>query len=133
MEKTEWLWIEGTTGCGKTTRALMAFEGWLERCDRQTKEARQGGEAVPWGRSLPEVLGLASNRETTQVLGDRLMGIAGGRASVMCLTPLGFIQDAVMVFYPLVVEALGVPAGSLLLLRSENEQGLAGRLWGSIF
>ncbi|MEM6502334.1 MAG: recombinase family protein [Cyanobacteria bacterium P01_C01_bin.89] len=130
---TEWLWIEGATGCGKTTRALRAFEQWLERCDRQTGEARRGGEPVPWGRSLPSVLGLASNRETAQGLGDRLMGIAGGQASVVCLTPLGFIQDAVMVFYPLVVEALGVPAGSLLLLRSENEQGLAGRLWGPIF
>ncbi|MEM9771785.1 MAG: recombinase family protein [Cyanobacteria bacterium P01_D01_bin.73] len=133
MEKTEWLWIEGTTGCGKTTRALMAFEEWLERCDRQTQEARQGGASVPWGRSLPAALGLASNRETAQGLGDQLMAIAGGRASVVCLTPLGFIQDAVMVFYPLVVEALGVSAGSLLLLRSENEQGLAGRLWGPIF
>ena len=129
----DWLWIGGPTGSGKTRRAIAEFQDWLTICDRRTRLAREGGEPVPWGRSLPSVLGLASNRETAQQLEQQLLTVANGRASVVCMTPLGFVQDAVMVFYPLVVESLGVAAGSLLLLRSENEQGLAGRLWDPIF
>ncbi|MEM1426251.1 MAG: recombinase family protein, partial [Cyanobacteria bacterium P01_H01_bin.130] len=124
----QWVWIGGPTGSGKTSRAIAEFKQWLAACDG----SQAAGELMPWGRSLPSVLGLASNRETAQALEGQLLSVASGRASVTCMTPLGLIQDAVMVFYPLVVESLGVAAGSLLLLRSENEQGLAGQLWDPI-
>jgi len=44
-------------------------------------------------------------------------------------TPLGFFQDEVILFYPLLVEQLGIPARFPLRLRPETEQELATRLW----
>jgi len=44
-------------------------------------------------------------------------------------TPLGFFEAEVILFYPLLVEQLGIPARFPLRLRPETEQELATRLW----
>lgn len=48
---------------------------------------------------------------------------------VVSATPLGFFQDEVILFYPLLVEQLSIPARFPLRLRPETEQELATRLW----
>ena len=48
---------------------------------------------------------------------------------VVCKTPVGFITDEVMLFFPLIFETLNLKAQFALRLRPEMEQELATQLW----
>jgi hypothetical protein len=62
-------------------------------------------------------------------LADRIVTITRGRSPFDSTTPLGFFQDEVVLFYPLLVQTLGLSAQFPLRLRPETEQELATRLW----
>jgi len=53
------------------------------------------------------------------------------RVATFTTTPAGFIQDEIVLFWPLLVQALGLQAQFPLKLRPENEQVLATDLWRS--
>jgi hypothetical protein len=75
----------------------------------------------------------AANGDNRLELADRLAvatpKATQGRVQVDSTTPLGFFQDEVILFYPLLIEKLGLNARFPLRLRPETEQELATRLW----
>lgn len=111
--KTDIEGIQGATRSGKTTRLISEF--------------RQG-QPQP-GHALVPYLILAANRDNRIDLADRLAIATLGSSSVRVYTPLGFCQDEVTLFWPLVLERVSVRSQFPMILRPENEQFLAARLW----
>jgi hypothetical protein len=133
------LWINGPTCSGKTARLIT----WLS--DRQAQAGQKAGLDTAQqqvhtqktsGSPLPvqggsRILVLAANSDNRLVFHDRLTTATKGRFSLHTTTPLGFIQDEVMLFFPLLLETLNLKARFPLILRPENEQELATQLWQS--
>lgn len=81
-------------------------------------------------RFQPGLLAFVADTELRSIVRDGLALAAAGRWSVDCTTPLGFIQQEVRLFYPLLVKRLDLRPQFPIFLKSENEQELAARLWG---
>lgn len=128
---TNSIWISGGTRTGKTTRLVTLFRQWVD---------------AGWGRSrplsspivrkkrrdryqTPALLILAANADNRRELTDRLTMTLQGRYPVRCQTPLGFFQDEVILFWPLLIQRLNLRAQFPLRLRPETEQDLAMQLW----
>ncbi len=106
-------WISGPTRSGKTQQ-LIAF----------AKEIRAT-------QDRPLLL-FAANGDNRIVLASRLVAALGDHVATITTTPAGFIQDEVMLFWPLLVQQVeAVQAQFPLKLRPENEQMLANGLWRS--
>ena len=103
-------WISGPTRSGKTEQ-LIAFA------------AETGAE------QRQPLLAFAANGDNRMVLASRLTDELGDRVATFTTTPAGFIQDEVILFWPLLVQALSLQAQFPLKLRPENEQALATQLW----
>ncbi len=71
----------------------------------------------------------AANNQNRRELSDRLISAVDGTYPVVCKTPVGFITDEVMLFFPLILEKLQLKAQFPLRLRPETEQELATTLW----
>ena len=124
------IWITGPTRSGKTTRLVTEFCRWVE-----------GGESLHSGgkmyrsqkrgrsKSAPTILVFAANDDNRRHLADQLAIAVQGRYPVLSKTPLGFFQDEVMLFWPLLIQQLNLRAQFPLRLRPETEQELATRLW----
>ena len=113
-------WIVGPTRSGKTTQLVKEFSQWV----RGKISKRPLG-----GQLSPAVLVFAANDDNRRELADRLAGAVRGSYPVISKTPLGFISDEVMLFWPLLFEVLNLKAQFPLRLRPETEQELATRLW----
>ncbi|MGC1218434.1 MAG: hypothetical protein WA883_13245, partial [Phormidesmis sp.] len=106
-------WISGSTRSGKTQQ-LIAF-------------AQETGAT----QSQPLLI-FAANGDNRIVLANQLAAALSDRVATLSTTPAGFIQDEVMLFWPLLVQQVeAVQAQFPLKLRPENEQMLAGELWRS--
>lgn len=105
-------WISGPTRSGKTEE-LIAF-----------------AEATGAEQSQP-LLAFAANGDNRIGLAKRLVDRLGDRVATLTTTPAGFIQDEIILFWPLLVQALDLKAQFPLKLRPENEQALATQLWQS--
>ncbi|HAG80739.1 MAG TPA: hypothetical protein DCL61_06115, partial [Cyanobacteria bacterium UBA12227] len=125
------IWITGSTRTGKTTRLVSQFCQWVEEglgqgfqgfssLQRKTSRYRQ---------MAPAILVFAANDDNRRNLADRLTTAIQGRYPVLCKTPLGFFQDEVILFWPLLVGRLNLKAQFPLRLRPETEQDLAMELW----
>ncbi|WP_448564479.1 recombinase family protein [Trichothermofontia sp.] len=148
------LWVTGPTRSGKTARLLTALCRWVEQdwpaslqssplvAQPPTPSRKKSG----WGpRTLPilgsetakrqyragKLLVLAANRDNRLELSDRLNALTGGQYPVRLTTPVGFFQDEVLLFWPLLIQTLQLRAQFPIRLRPENEQELATRLWRS--
>jgi hypothetical protein len=77
------------------------------------------------------ILVFAANDDNKRDLADKLSLSIPGSYPVLCKTPLGFMTDEVMLFWPLLFEQLHLKAQFPLRLRPETEQELATRLWRS--
>ncbi|NJL45469.1 MAG: hypothetical protein HC922_06490 [Leptolyngbyaceae cyanobacterium SM2_3_12] len=111
------LWLQGETGSGKTAwliDQLMAAAG------------PDGTEILATGQSF---LLFAANGDNRIRLADRIAVATRGPFEVVTTTPNGFMQDEVMLFWPLLVNHLGLLPQFPVRLRPENEQELAARLW----
>ena len=115
------IWIAGPTRSGKTTRLVAEFCQWVEG-GRTPVQGRRG-------RSRPAILVFAANDDLRRELADKLAAAIQGRYPVLAKTPLGFFQDEVMLFWPLLIGRLNLRAQFPLRLRPETEQELATRLW----
>lgn len=104
------LWISGPTRSGKTHQ-LTDFA--------QTTGAEQGQPLIIF----------AANGDNRMVLANRLSEALSDRVATLTTTPAGFIQDEVILFWPLLVQQMGLQAQFPLKLRPENEQTLATQLW----
>jgi hypothetical protein len=103
-------WISGPICSGKTEQ-LIAF------AQATGAQARQ------------PLLGFAANGDNRIVLARRLADGLGDRVATFTTTPAGFIQDEIILFWPLLVQALNLQAQFPLKLRPESEQALATQLW----
>lgn len=104
-------WICGPTRSGKTQQ-LIAF-------------AEEAGAAAQ-----QPFLAFAANGDNRIVLANQLTDALSDRVAVLTTTPAGFIQDEVILFWPLLVQQLDhLQAQFPLKLRPENEQMLATELW----
>ena len=105
-------WLEGATGSGKTAWLLAQLAA---------------GEPLAPGQSH---LIFSANGDNRLRLAARLGDVAPKVTSVTT-TPNGFIEDEVTLFWPLIVEKLGLSPQFPLRLRPENEQDLATERWRS--
>ncbi|MGB3292268.1 MAG: hypothetical protein WBB01_04635 [Phormidesmis sp.] len=105
-------WICGPTRSGKTGQ-LIDFAGEIGAEQRQP------------------LLAFAANGNNRMLLASRLTEVLSDRVATLTTTPAGFIQDEVILFWPLLVQQLDLQAQFPLKLRPENEQVLATQLWRS--
>jgi hypothetical protein len=117
------LWIVGTSRTGKTSRLVEEFYRWV-----------RGQQVKPKSKILPAnltsaILVFAANNQNRRGLSDRLVLAVDGTYPVVCKTPVGFIADEVMLFFPLIFEELKLKAQFAMRLRPETEQELATQLW----
>ena len=120
---TSSLWITGTSRTGKTSRLVTEFCDWVRK-----QLVRPKIKALPQNLASA-VLVFAANNHNRRELSDRLVLAVEGTYPVVCKTPVGFITDEVMLFFPLIFEELNLKAQFPLRLRPETEQELATQLW----
>lgn len=125
------IWITGSTRSGKTTRLVDWFRQWVEGDFTRSKENfRRISRMTRRDRTIaPAILVFAANDDNRRDLGEQLTLAIQGRYPVRSKTPLGFFQDEVMLFWPLLIEPLHLKAQFPLRLRPETEQELATQLW----
>ncbi|MEO1672542.1 MAG: recombinase family protein [Cyanobacteria bacterium J06631_2] len=117
------LWITGTSRTGKTSRLVDEFCSWVRQQLFKPKV-----KALPQNLTSA-ILVFAANNQNRRELSDRLVLAVEGTYPVVCKTPVGFITDEVMLFFPLIFEELNLKAQFPLRLRPETEQELATQLW----
>lgn len=117
------LWISGTTRTGKTSRLVEEFCTWVR------KKFMTHRRSPNQDKLASAILVFAANNNNRRQLNDRLSAAVEGSYPVVCKTPVGFITDEVMLFFPLLFEQLHLKAQFPLRLRPETEQELATRLW----
>lgn len=113
------IWIEGGTRSGKTDGLVTQFCQWLAERIVSSKHSERDAK----------ILVLAGNDDSKRDLGDRLIAKTHGKYPISAKTPIGFIQEEVLLFYPLLIQKLRLPAYFPLRLRPETEQELATKLW----
>jgi len=114
------LWIEGGSWSGKTERVVQQFCDWAE-----TDFVNQSNPQA----ASQKVLVIAVDSQQRRKISDRLTIATHGRYPVTAVTPLSFFRDEVRLFWTLLVKKLDFKAQFPLLLRVENEQELANKLW----
>ncbi|WP_254175190.1 recombinase family protein [Planktothrix pseudagardhii] len=127
------LWITGGSRSGKTTRLIELFCEWTPVLGTRPNPQR-GKKKTEKSRLKLQLTGtttliFAANSDNRMVLAERLTTTPQGQYSFYSTTPLGFFQDEVILFWPLLVEKLGLKAQFPLRLRPETEQELALQLW----
>nr|WP_199339397.1 recombinase family protein [Nostoc sp. FACHB-892] len=99
------------------------------------KQVRKKGVHIPeflyLKQTEPGVLVLAANDDNRRELGDIIVTSTLGKYPVRAKTPLGFFQDEVILFWPLLINSLNLKAQFPVRLRPETEQELATKLWRS--
>jgi hypothetical protein len=75
------------------------------------------------------ILVFAANADSRVSLANQVSSATPGYCSIHSTTPLGFFQDEVVLFWPLLIQQLKLNAQFPLRLRPENEQELATQLW----
>ncbi len=128
------LWITGSTRTGKTTRLVKQFQQLV--VEGGLWQSQQISRAKPRmsrrdRRMTPAILVFAANDDNRRDLSERLTTAIQGRYPVLAKTPLGFFQDEVILFWPLLIQRLNLKAQFPLRLRPETEQELATWLWRS--
>lgn len=113
---THFRWIEGPTRSGKTTQLL----NHLAEVGTTAKPALANGEVY---------LLFSANGDNRLALTEQLGDCLPVTLPVTTATPVGFFQNEVILFWPLLVETLGLNAQFPMRLRTENEQELVTQLW----
>ncbi|HEY9605375.1 MAG TPA: recombinase family protein [Allocoleopsis sp.] len=127
------LWITGSTRSGKTTCLVNQFRQWVEQgLGKSPQSAYLSSRMNRRDRQIaPAILIFAANDDNRRELGQLLTTAIQGRYPVRAKTPLGFFQDEVMLFWPLLIQRLNLRAQFPLRLRPETEQELATELWAT--
>jgi len=121
------IWIEGGTRSGKTTALVGEFRRWVvSQLQSQDSLYLDRPKSSPLPRSI---LVFAANDDNKRELADQLALAVRGSYPILCKTPLGFLTDEVILFWPLIFEFLELKAQFPRRLRPETEQELATRLW----
>ncbi len=113
---------------------MRLFCQWVEAgLDRPLgrKSWQERGYSVPLRdrQRAPAIVVFAANDDNRRDLADQLTAAVKGRYPVVVKTPLGFFQDEVMLFWPLLIRRLNLRSQFPLRLRPETELELATQLW----
>lgn len=135
------VWIVGTSRTGKTTRIAEIFCHWLELDNQDIesfytktlsqKKTSSTKKTSTLRQTEPRVLVLAANDDNRRELADTIITLTSGKYPIRAKTTLGFFQDEVILFWPLLIESLQIKAQFPVRLRPETEQELATKLWRS--
>ncbi|AFY44359.1 recombinase family protein [Nostoc sp. PCC 7107] len=133
------VWIVGNSRSGKTTRLVEHFCRWLqiENHNFELFYTKKGGKKLDNSifkplvlkQTEPGILVLAANDDNRRELSDKIVTKTLGKYPIRAKTPLGFLQDEVILFWPLLIELLHLKAQFPVRLRPETEQELATKLW----
>ncbi len=133
------VWIVGASRSGKTARLVEQFCSWVKPEKQHTesiytkyhgrKKGAHVAEFLYLKQTEPGVLVLAANDDNRRELGDIIVTSTLGKYPVRAKTPLGFFQDEVILFWPLLINSLSLKAQFPVRLRPETEQELATKLW----
>ncbi|MEO1377356.1 MAG: recombinase family protein [Cyanobacteria bacterium J06635_10] len=135
------LWVLGPSRSGKTERLVEQFCLWVEDSDRNQqrfytdKPQQKNSSSIP--KSLYSqhnelgVLVFAANGDNRRELADKIVTATWGKYPLIAKTPLGFFQDEVILFWPLLIESLQLKAQFPVRLRPETEQEFATKQWRS--
>jgi hypothetical protein len=110
--KYQHLWIEGNSGCGKTSRLVEVIVELNKQATFPQKP-----------------LILCFNQETKKTLAEILLRTDAQCYQQKIRTPTGLMIEDVFLFYPLISEQLNLPSSLPVRLLSETEQELATQLW----
>lgn len=131
------VWIVGSSRSGKTARLVEHFCTWVQseidglRQVSNRRQMRNNRERLNVQQAEPAVLVLAANDDNRRDLADRIVAATEGKYPIRSKTQLGFFQDEVILFWPLLIQLLNLKAQFPVRLRPETEQELATRLWRS--
>ncbi|MEH2165844.1 MAG: recombinase family protein [Nostoc sp.] len=133
------VWIVGSSRSGKTARLVEQFCNWVKSENPYTesfytkklgrKKTGHIPEFLDIKQTEPGVLVLAANDDNRRELGDIIVTSTFGKYPVRAKTLLGFFQDEVILFWPLLINSLNLKAQFPVRLRPETEQELATKLW----
>ncbi|MBD2439665.1 recombinase family protein [Nostoc sp. FACHB-110] len=133
------VWIVGNSRSGKTTRLVEHFCRWLKienqnhesfyTKTRVQKTANSFPKKLVLKQSEPGVLALAANDDNRRDFSDKIVTKTLGKYPIRAKTPLGFFQDEIILFWPLLIDSLHIKAQFPVRLRPETEQELATKLW----
>ena len=124
------VWISGPVRSGKTTALVDHLVHWSQvqlgppSSSAAVDPGTQGGGSPRW-------LVFAANADNRQRLMQHVFRATQGKTAIRTTTPLAFLEDEVLLFWPLILPALQVQAQFPLRLRPETEQHLATQLWGT--
>ena len=110
LERSTW-WV-GVAGSGKTDCLVKTYVDWIDA-----------------GADSRTILCFAVSSELRSQLSRRLQADTQNRAIVQVLTPMGFFQREVLLYWPLLQDSLGLLARFPLTIAPENEQELANQLF----
>lgn len=113
------VWITGPASSGKTTRLVQQFQTWI----------RADGSLVWAQRAARSILIVADTSDNRTRLVNQIVGSSPILGPFEATTPLAFFESELRLFWPLLVESLGLKARLPLRLRPETEQVLAVKLW----
>ena len=135
------LWIFGTSRSGKTTRLVNQFSAWLQINNELSgsfyNKNINNSQTQSIDRNLDlhqkelGILLLAANDDNRRELADKVTTLTLGKYPIRVKTALGFFQDEVILFWPLLIDSLSIKAQFPVRLRPETEQELATKLWSS--
>ncbi len=132
------VWVVGPSRSGKTTRLIEQFCSWVNI--ESSNSRKYYTQSLPNAgvrtnkrqnirQSQPGVLVFAANGENRRQLSDKIVTATSGKYPVRVKTLLGFFQDEIILFWPLLIQSLKLKAQFPVRLRPETEQELATRLW----
>ena len=110
-------WISGPVRSGKTSTLIHQLAIWANQ---------EEGSAQ---HKVKTALVFAVNADNRQTLMPAIAQAIPSQMVVQSTTPLGFFEDEVLLFWPLILKALGLQAQFPLRLRPETEQELAAQFW----
>ncbi|NES99075.1 MAG: recombinase family protein [Sphaerospermopsis sp. SIO1G1] len=133
------IWIVGASRSGKTTYLAQKFCEFVEinknnltSFQYDNKNGQETKNYLKNSHNLADearVIVLAANEDNRRSLSNQIATLTGGKYPFRVKTFLGFIQDEVILFWPLLVEILNIKAQFPVRLRPETEQELATKLW----
>lgn len=130
LTQSQPVWIVGSTRSGKTTHLVEQFCSWVG-VGRSRHQRSRAGSKRRRSTLTTGILVFAANGENGSDLASRLAAASQGQYPVQTKTPIGFFEDEVMLFWPLLIEQLNLRAQFPVRLRPETEQELATQLWSS--